>query len=543
MLARLPQLRTRLKHTMANRELDSTIQRIELEVQAQEQLVSEPPVFVFNASTRIHHLSLNGAYSLLAAWGLRLAGVDVRYLVCSEGMEQCVLGTHPDNLGSLPPCSSCIKRSNAFFPQNRVASIERNWAVHQDASDQLANLDLEQLENWETGDLPLGKLCLPGLRWALRRHNLSDGTATLTLFRQYLASAASLAVRFEELFESYEPSTLLLFNGIFYPEAVAREVAVRRGLPVVTHEVGLQPQSTYFTYEEATFRDLDQAQPPTLSPDEDSRLDRYLAERRIGKFTMAGIGFWPDMRPLPPGLLTAVESHEGVLSVFTNVVFDTSQVHANTIFSDMFAWLDQLKITIRAHPELLFVVRAHPDEDRLGKASRESVSTWIGLSGLADQSNVRFFGPGDQVDSYALIEISQAVLTYNSSIGLEAAIMGKPVLLAGRARYSESGAVIAPADQEQFDRSLKTLLSQPSDLLPPEGVIAGRGFLYHELYRASLDLSEFLSPYPDAPGMVSLSDFSATDLAQSEAINTIVKGITERQAFIIREAAFETAPG
>lgn len=118
--------------------------------------------------------------------------------------------------------------------------------------------------------------------------------------------------------------------------------------------------------------------------------------------------------------------------------------------------------------------------------------------------------------------------------------MGKPVLLAGRARYSDSGAVIAPSDQEQFDRSMKTLLGQPTDILSPGDASAGRRFLYHELYRASLDLSEFLSPYPDAPGMVSLSDFSPTALAQSQTIDTIVKGITEKKPFIVRETDIES---
>jgi len=35
----------------------------------------EQPVAFFNASTRLTHLSLNAAFSLLGAWGLRLAGV------------------------------------------------------------------------------------------------------------------------------------------------------------------------------------------------------------------------------------------------------------------------------------------------------------------------------------------------------------------------------------------------------------------------------------------------------------------------------------
>ena len=45
---------------------------------------------------------------------------------------------------------------------------------------------------------------------------------------------------------------VVVFNGMFYPEATARWVAQQRGVRVITHEVGLQPYTAYFTTGEAT---------------------------------------------------------------------------------------------------------------------------------------------------------------------------------------------------------------------------------------------------------------------------------------------------
>ena len=67
-----------------------------------------------------------------------------------------------------------------------------------------------------------------------------------------------------------------------------------------------------------------------------------------------------------------------MVPVFTNVIFDTSQPHSNVVFPHMFAWLDCVLELVRAHPETLFVIRAHPDEIRPGKESRESVAQWVG---------------------------------------------------------------------------------------------------------------------------------------------------------------------
>jgi hypothetical protein len=98
----------------------------------------------------------------------------------------------------------------------------------------------------------------------------------------------------------------------------------------------------------------------------DEKLDQYLSDRFSGNFTMAGIKFWPEIHKLDEELVQKIQQFKKVVPVFTNVIFDTSQVHANTIFIDMFEWLDQLCTIIREHPDILFVIRAHPDESRIG---------------------------------------------------------------------------------------------------------------------------------------------------------------------------------
>jgi hypothetical protein len=52
-------------------------------------------------------------------------------------------------------------------------------------------------------------------------------------------------------------------------------------------------------------------------------------------------------------------------------------VHANTLFPEMFTWLEDVKHFIQKNPDTLFVIRAHPDEYRPNKESRESVRDWV----------------------------------------------------------------------------------------------------------------------------------------------------------------------
>jgi hypothetical protein len=246
---------------------------------------------------------------------------------------------------------------------------------------------------------------------------------------------------------------------------------------------------------------------------------------------MAGIQFWPEISSLSAELQQAIEAHTQTVAIFTNVIFDTSQVHAHMIYSDMFAWLEDIKPQILEHPETLFVVRAHPDEDRPGKESQESVADWMHASNLEALENVIFLGPAEYASSYQLIEHSKFIMVYNSSIGLEASIMGVPVLCAGRARYTQLPIAFFPSDRAAYAAELEKLLQAEVINHPREFVDNARRFLYYELFRSSLDFSEFLKPYPRAKGMVRLREFDPQRLLESEALAVISKGILEGESF------------
>ncbi len=55
-----------------------------------------------------------------------------------------------------------------------------------------------------------------------------------------------------------------------------------------------------------------------------------------------------------------------------------------------------------------------------------------------------FVGPQETLSSYELIQKSKFVMVYNSTIGLEASIMGAAVLCAGKARFTQYPTVFFP---------------------------------------------------------------------------------------------------
>ncbi|MCK4693701.1 MAG: hypothetical protein KAT23_08715 [Anaerolineales bacterium] len=524
---------TWLGRWQADRRTRLQISRVEdyLRVLWGDNNSNEPPVIFFNASTRISLLSMNAVFNLLASWAIRSKGVPAGYAVCQRGMVQCMLGTNQNQYSICPPCDRCVRFSNNIFPAERVLPLTIDMGFAKDLIQQLEEKTLLQLFNFEHEGFNLGELCLPSLRWALRRHNIPDNEAPRGLFLQYLVSAVSLACQFNELYERLKPCAVVIFNGITYPEAVARAVAHRRGIPVITHEVGLRPYSAFFTHDLSTFREVEIPSSLSMGQEENRRLDAYLEERFRGRFTMAGISFWPQMQSLPETLLEHMNQHKQMVAVFTNVIFDTSQVHANTIFSDMFAWLDDLKEVIKHHSETLFVIRAHPDEDRPGKESRESVIEWIRSNHLTSLPNVVFFSPSEYISSYELIRKAKCTLVYNSSIGLEASILGCPVLCAGRARYTQIPTVFFLQSRQAYLKQLETFLELDMIEVPSEHVLNARRFLYYELFHASVDFSAYMQTYPAAPGNVALQLFDPALIKSAQEMEVLRQGILRGHQF------------
>ena len=62
------------------------------------------------------------------------------------------------------------------------------------------------------------------------------------------------------------------------------------------------------------------------------------------------------------------------------------------------------------------------------KSSRETVEGWVASRAVDKEPNVVFVSPRETLSSYELIRRSKFVMVYNSTIGLEASILGAAVL-------------------------------------------------------------------------------------------------------------------
>jgi len=133
--------------------------------------------------------------------------------------------------------------------------------------------------------------------------------------------------------------------------------------------------------------------------------------------------------------------------------------------------------------------------------------------------------------------MAKLVLVYNSTIGLEASILGAPVLSAGKSRYSGAGAVWLPATLEEYQEQLERYLRDETITVPADFARNARRFLYWQLFRSSLSFERYLEPDGIWPGYVKLKPFDWQDLlpGNSTTLETISNGILCGGDFMLGE--------
>jgi len=168
------------------------------------------------------------------------------------------------------------------------------------------------------------------------------------------------------------------------------------------------------------------------------------------------------------------------------------------------------------------------------KASRETVAGWVEARRVTDLPNVVFISPKETLSSYELILKSKFVMVYNSTIGLEAAIMGAAVLCAGKARFTQYPTVFFPQTIEDVRSKMKEFLESASIDIPLEFKRNARRFLYYQLFRTSLPFGKFLEPSVRAT-QTRLKSFALSDLVSSESVKAVKDGVFEGWDFLVTD--------
>jgi hypothetical protein len=125
-------------------------------------------------------------------------------------------------------------------------------------------------------------------------------------------------------------------------------------------------------------------------------------------------------------------------------------------------------------------------------------------------------------------------MVYNSSIGLEATLLGAPVICGGKARYTQYPSVFLPESPVALKELTEKFLQADRIDVPDEFKRNARRFLYYQFYKISLPMDDFLQE-GEKQGFVYLKPFSWQQLLpeNSPTMHVLHDGILKQKPFVL----------
>jgi Capsule polysaccharide biosynthesis protein len=139
----------------------------------------------------------------------------------------------------------------------------------------------------------------------------------------------------------------------------------------------------------------------------------------------------------------------GCILIPLSVIHDAAALGQHHIFADAREWLVATIAALLDETTDEIVVRQHPSERKAGERSSFDVRTIL-QEAFGSNPQVRLIAAEDDVSTYDLLDSCRLALPFVSTIGIEAAALGKSVIVSGSVYYAGLGFVWAPQTREDY---------------------------------------------------------------------------------------------
>jgi len=395
------------------------------------------------------------------------SGDIVRVLQCTGNLGNC----HWNQQHKKSQCAACRSRFrkgwNVLKPGGNVELKEfpQNKFTPSDLPDYFRSV--EELMQYRYDGEGIGTGVASSLISIYQDHRLDT-----RVYRKEVARELSTSVQVYETlkreFKEFKPDRSYVFNGRISGHLPAVLLCKRMGIDYLTYEVA-GTWNRYLLRKNATAHSIDATREEMEMLWVDGGTERekmakaWFENKRAGvdQGTMMSFTKLQAKGLLPEGY----DPEKKNIAIFNTTLDEYAAVEGwgNTLyFPDDTAGIGRILEAFEPDKRYVFYLRAHP---HMKKLSRSRNSQLRDINELASRfDNLRVIWPADSIDSYALIDACEKIITFGSTIGIEAAYWGKASILAGRATYEYFDCVYTPKTHEELVMLLeKDLPPLPAD--------------------------------------------------------------------------------
>lgn len=314
------------------------------------------------------------------------------------------------------------------------------------------------------------------------------------LYQLRVARNSDAALKAMTLLKDQPPDVVIIPNGSILEMGIFYQVAKFLDIPTVTYEFGEQRNRIWLALNKEVMRqETDELwkakQDHSIADDELDQVKDLFASRQKA-------GLWKNfsrrwqISPSQGGELVRQNLNldkRPVVVLAANVIGDSLTLGRQMFSNSMSEWLGHTVKYFAEKSKLQLVVRIHPGE-RYTKGP--SVSEIVNDALQSIPENIHVVEAVDQTNTYDLLEIADLGLVYTTTVGLEMAMSGIAVLVAGQTHYRGKGFTIDPNSWEEYFDLLDSFERDPTSLQLSENEVREAWHYAHCFF------FEYPTPFP-----------------------------------------------
>ncbi|MBY5949927.1 hypothetical protein KUV23_03020 [Algoriphagus marincola] len=382
------------------------------------------------------------------------------YFVMCQGFFSHCLSNPKGNLGICELCKFQTKHLLSDQLGKEVTFI--NLSDHYSETHSLEDIQInssKDVKRYKYKGIEIGYGVLSSYIYITRNQNPKVDDKSKVYFQNQILQSIKLIDAFEAIITGIQPDEISSFNGRFNEIKPVFELAIQKKIPVNLYEF---ESVGYKKYAKVVFKNtlphsvsgnrwkFDYLwNEPSLTKDKKVALSKeFYQNKRLGKAAgdkvyVKGMpsGVLPDnWDTIKRNIVLFNSSEDEFVSIgkeWEDLALFDSQFDGMVYIFEKYKEEENTHFYLRIHPNLKNVpYRYHTDLYNLEKKYK----------------NVTVIGPKSNISTYDLIDASDLVIVFGSTVGLEASYSGKPVILLGCSWYYYENVCYVPRSIEEFDK-------------------------------------------------------------------------------------------
>ncbi|HQF61535.1 MAG TPA: glycosyltransferase [Anaerolineaceae bacterium] len=263
------------------------------------------------------------------------------------------------------------------------------------------------------------------------------------------------------------PDVVIVPNGTIQELGVVYRVARSLGIPAVTYEFSEQRQRIWLAQNDEimsqntdTLWEACQVEP--LSEPQIEKMRSLMMARQRGMLWENFARLWqgaPAQGGEQARQALGLDDRPVVL-LATNVLGDSLTLGRQVFSHNMAEWITRTVQYFIERPDIQLVIRVHPGETLTHGQSMVDVIHSV-LPKLPE--HIRVIKPDEKINTYDLVDVADLGLVYTTTVGMEMAMNGVPVIVAGKTHYRNRGFTHDPDSWVAYFKLLGHLLENPAE--------------------------------------------------------------------------------